>query len=52
MSTTFAGAATHRQIRAEMRSLHVGLRLPVPEFLLGLLAAASAVSTLVTLLHL
>ncbi len=45
MTTMFAGA-THRQTRAEMRALHVGGRFPVPEFLLGLLAAASAASAL------
>ena len=40
------GAAT---IRAEMRELHLRRRLPVGTLLLGLLAAASTASTVLTL---
>ena len=39
----------HAQIRAEMRALQVGRRLPVPTMLIGLLAAASAASAFLTL---
>lgn len=39
----------HRRIRSEMRALQVGLRFPIPSLLIGLIAAASAASTFLTL---
>jgi hypothetical protein len=39
----------HVEIRAEMRALQMGTRIPIPAVLIGLLAAAGAASTFVTL---
>ena len=52
MQGLFADVTRHRRIRAEMKALHVGLRLPVPEFLLALLAATGIASALSTLIRL
>ncbi len=49
MSVLSPSPLNRAAIRAEMRALHVGPTLPLPGLLIGLLAAASAASTFLTL---